>query len=74
MHHFRALRTRTWFAISLILGFALVTFGCATDELVSGKNRAADADFGLTAQAVPEGILLTLSNIPPDTNHLWITV
>jgi hypothetical protein len=74
MHHFRALRTRTWFAISLILGFAPVTFGCATDDLVSGRNRAADADFRLTAEAAPEGLLLTLSNIPPDTNHLWITV
>ena len=74
MHHFRVLRIRTWFAVSLILGFVLVTFGCATDELVSGRNRATGADFGLTAQAVPEGLLLTLSNIPPDTNHLWITV
>jgi hypothetical protein len=54
MQHIKALRT-----ISLILGFALVTFGCAT-----GKNQVANADFGLTAEAVPEGILVKFSNVP----------
>jgi hypothetical protein len=37
MQHFKVLWTRTSFAISLILGFALVTFGCAT-----GKNQVSD--------------------------------
>jgi len=64
MQRFKALRT-----ISLILGFILVTFGCATS-----KNHTANADFGLTAEAVPEGILLIFSNIPADTTHMWIGV
>jgi hypothetical protein len=61
MQHFKTLRTRTKFAISSILGlcFALVTFGCATS-----KNQVANADFGLTAEAVPEGILVKFSNVP----------
>jgi len=68
MRHLKALQT------IFIMGFALVTFGCATGELVSGKNQATDADFGLTAEAVPEGILITFSNIPSDTAYLWISV
>ena len=74
MRHCKAFRSRTRFAISLILGFALVSFGCATNKPVSGKNHAANAGFGLTAKAVPEGLLLTFSNIPPDATHLWISV
>jgi hypothetical protein len=40
MHHLKALRTRTKFAISLILGFALVTFGCATSKNLSDPRTA----------------------------------
>jgi hypothetical protein len=74
MQHFKALRTRTRFAISSILGlgFVLVAFGCATSKLVSDKNQVANADFGLTAEAVSEGILLTFNNIPSDATHMWI--
>jgi len=64
MQNFKALRT-----ISLIFVFVLVTFGCATSE-----NHVNTADFGLTAEAAPEGILLTFSNIPSDATHLWISV
>jgi hypothetical protein len=69
MHHFKALRTRTRFAISSILGlcFALITFGCAT-----GESQVTDEDIGLKAEAVPEGILLTFRNIPSDATHMWI--
>ena len=62
MQHFKALRV-----ISLILGFTLFVFGCAT-----GENHVSGADFGLTAQAVQEGILLSFSNIPSDATHMWI--
>jgi len=64
MQHFKALRT-----ISLLSVFALVTFGCATS-----RNHTAKADFGLTAEAAPEGILLAFSNFPSDATHLWISV
>jgi len=30
MQHFKAIRTRTWFAISLIFGFVMVSFGCTS--------------------------------------------
>jgi len=69
MQHFKALRMRTWFASTLILGFALITFGCATNE-----NHVSNVDFELTAEAVTEGILLTFSNIPSNTTHMWISV
>jgi len=55
--------------IALILGFALFAFGCATN-----RNRVDNVDFTLTAEAVPEGILLTFSNIPSDTIRLFISV
>ena len=55
--------------ISLILGLCLVSFSCITN-----KNRAANAEFRLAAEAVPEGILLIFSNIPSDATHLWINV
>jgi hypothetical protein len=35
IQHFKTMGIRTWLAISLILGLALVTFGCDTDKLVS---------------------------------------
>jgi hypothetical protein len=54
MQYFKALRI-----VSLILGFALVTFGCAT-----GKNQVSDfpSDIEISAETVPEGIRLTFSN------------
>jgi len=64
MHHFKALRS-----ISLILGFSLVIFGCATS-----KNQVLDSHFRFTAEAVSEGILLTFSNIPSDSVRLFISV
>ena len=43
MQHCKALRTRTWFAISLILGFVMVGFGCTsggsnTDFIYEGTD------------------------------------
>jgi len=73
MQHFKALRTQTWlarteFAISLIFGFALVTFGCAT-----GKNHVLDySNIEISAETVPEGILVTLSNVPPNTKDIRV--
>jgi len=67
MQHFKALRT-----ISLILGFVLVIFGCAT-----GKSKVSDfQDIEISAKAVPEGILVTFSNysnIPLEIDNLTIT-
>jgi hypothetical protein len=61
MQHIKALRTRTRFAISSILGlcFALVTFSCAT-----GENQVSDfsSDIEISAETVPEGIRVTFSN------------
>ena len=65
MHRLRALR-----AIFLLLFFVLVLFGCAT----TGRDQAASADFGMTVTAVPQGILLTFSNIPDDAVRLFVSV
>ena len=64
MRYFRALRT-----ISLILGFALAVFGCATS-----KNQKINGETGLNAEAIPEGICLTFDNIPAETNRLFIMI
>ena len=64
MHHFKFLKT-----ISLILGFSLVIFGCVT-----GKNTVAKNDFGFVAESIPEGILLTFSNIPSDAIRMTLHV
>ena len=64
MQHFKALRT-----ISLFLVSAMVIFGCATN-----KNQVANGDFGLIAESVPEGILLTFTNIPSDAIRMTIHV
>jgi len=61
MQHFKALRI-----ISLILGFTLVTFGCATSK----SNQSVNID--LKAETVPEGICITFDNIPKETNRLFI--
>ena len=73
MHYFKALRGRTWFAISLILCLAMLTFGC------SKKNQASDfSNIKISAKTVPEGICVTFSNyskysdIPPEIDNLKI--
>jgi len=70
MYHFKVLKTRTWFAIYLILGFALVAFGCTK------KNQSADfADIKISAKPVSKGILVSFSNysnIPPEIDNLKI--
>ena len=63
MHRLNVLK-----AIPLLFGFAAIFFGCASSDQV------ADTDFGMTAEAVPEGILMTFSHIPSDASHLWISV
>jgi hypothetical protein len=63
MRKFKVLRTT-----ALVMGFILVTFGCATS-----KSRQYNADTGLKAEAVPEGISLTFDYIPPETTRLFIT-
>ena len=55
--------------ISLFLCFALVAFGCASSVI-----HTSNEDFGITAEAVPEGILIIFRNIPPDANHMWIGI
>ena len=60
---------KTFRTISLILFFVLVSFGCATN-----KNQVSNSDFGFTAESVPEGILLTFSNIPIDAIRMTIHV
>jgi len=77
MQHFKALKTRSWFAISLIMGFVLVIFGCtasklATSELVSSESHQS-VNIGLKAEAVPEGICITFDNIPQETSRMFIS-
>jgi hypothetical protein len=64
LQHFKTLKTRTKFAFSLILGFALVTFGCITSENIT--------HFNVTAEGTSDGILLNFNNIPEDTVFLWV--
>ncbi|WP_461246065.1 hypothetical protein [Treponema sp. R6D11] len=65
MYNFKTLRI-----ISLILGFALVTFGCTK------KNQTADlSDVKISAKTVSKGILVTFSNyssIPPEIDNLKV--
>jgi len=63
MQHFKTLRK-----ISLILGFILVTFGCATSK------SHQSVYIGLKAETVPEGISLTFDYIPPETTSIFIGV
>jgi hypothetical protein len=58
--------------IPLFLVLAL-GIGFAAVKLASG-NRQVNGDFGITAMQVPEGILLTFSNIPSDASHMWIGI
>jgi len=82
MRHFNALRTRTWFArtmfaISLILGFALVTFGCTT---VGGSNGFTKdkseviSDLTVIPKGSSEGIYLYLGNIPQNAQYLSVSL
>jgi hypothetical protein len=72
MQNFKALRARTWGVISLIAVIALV-IGFTAIMLVS-ENRENNLDFGIAAEPVPDGILLTFSNIPEDTVRLFVHV
>jgi hypothetical protein len=53
----------------LILGFALVIFGCA-----SNKAQQSSANIGLQAEAVTEGIRLTFDSIPAETARIFLSV
>jgi hypothetical protein len=55
-------------SISLILVIALVSFGCTTNK--DSLSYAID----MRAEAVQEGILLTFTNIPPETTRLSIII
>ena len=68
MFQFRSIGT-----ISLIICLVFAALGsCATSKPGSGENRITGADFDVIAESVPQGILLTFSNIPPDASYLWI--
>jgi hypothetical protein len=69
MQHFNVLRT---IFLILGLGFALVTFGCAT-----GENQVSGfpSDIEISAVTVSEGIRITFSNysnIPPEMDSLTV--
>ena len=72
MRHFKALKTQTWLVISLILGFALVTFGCATVSSSNGFTKDKNGVIsGLTviAKGSSEGIYLYFDNIPQNVQY-----
>ncbi|MCL2722442.1 MAG: hypothetical protein FWD47_14020 [Treponema sp.] len=64
MYYFKAL----W-KISILLISALFIFGCVTSE-----NQTKNAEFSMSAESVPEGILLTINNIPADVSYMWLHV
>ena len=53
----------------LVFGFALAIFGCA-----SNKAQQSNANIGLKAEAVTEGIRLTFDNIPAETARIFLSV
>jgi hypothetical protein len=55
--------------IFLLLGFILAVSGCAI-----GKDQTAFVYFGLSVEAIPEGIVLIFDNIPPETDCLEISI
>jgi len=71
MEFFKALRIRTGVAITFVLIFALV-MGLTAKILVS-RNMETNMEFGVTAEPVPEGILLTFNNILEDTTDISLT-
>jgi len=77
MQHFKALRTRTRFAISLIFGFSLVTLGCATGGSNNGftKDKSdAISDLTVIAKGTSEGIYLYFGNIPQNAQYLSVSL
>jgi len=82
MQHFKASRTRTWlarskFAISMILGFSMVTFGCATGGSNNGFNKDksdAISDLTVIAKGSSKGIYLYLGNIPQNAQYLSVSL
>ena len=71
MQKFNTLRTRTVGAVFMVSVFALV-IGFMAIRLIS-RSLQTNTEFGVTAITVPDGILLTFSNIPDDTTDLSIT-
>jgi hypothetical protein len=69
MQHFKVLRT-----ISLSLVFALVAFSLLVSSCTKSRNNIVSTDFGITAEAITEGLLISFSNIPSDTIRLFISV
>ena len=53
---------------SLVLGFALVAYGCTTSS-----NLVSPDKNSLRAEAVPEGIMLILETIPEEVTRLFIS-
>jgi hypothetical protein len=51
--------------IIFVFGFALAVFGCA-----SNKTILENGIIVLTAENVPDGVRLTLGNIPSETNYI----
>jgi len=70
MQNLKDLKIRTKFAIPLVLVIALV-IGFAAGKLVSG-NRQTGQEIGMKVKTVPEGILVTLSNVPPETKDIRV--
>ena len=54
--------------IPLMLACTFFIFDCTT-----GKSRVIDTGFSISAEAVPEGILIHFYNIPPDTVYLFVS-
>jgi len=52
-----------------IFGLALVIFSCA-----SNKAQQSNANIGLKAEAVMEGIRLTFDNIPAETARIFLSI
>ena len=76
MNRLRVFMSGVLFAISLMLGFALVFSGCATstgESKSSGSASASTEQRMIAAEAVPEGILLTFLDIPEGTDRLSIS-
>jgi hypothetical protein len=79
MQHFKALRTRTRFAISIILAIVIVNFGCGANrndikkEADFGVNIVA-TDFMVTGKGTDEGISLQFNNIPRETDCLVVEI
>ena len=72
MQKLKVLRKRTLVGISSVLVIALV-IGFMAVRLVYG-NRQTNINFWVNAETVPDGILLTFSNIPEDTVHINVSL